>query len=106
MTEEGWELAIRFQDQSPSYAYGFEAGQFWAEMKGGASLIQRMVMAETTSMIQRMADYLGYIMSEEQQEYGWVTVTLTKTPENPVRKRLKVIHGGLVSDSKDEATNG
>jgi len=95
MSDGEWELAIRFDDQSPSYAFGFEAGQFWAEMKNGASLIQRMAMEETMPMLRRMADYQRYILTEEPVEYGWVNVTLTKTSEDPLRRRLTVIKGGL-----------
>src|SRR5689334_6921730 len=95
MQEPGWELAIRFEDQSPNFAHGFECGQFWAEMKTGEVVIERATLEDNLSMIRRMADYMYYRMEATSLGDGWFAVRLEKTPANPVKQRLTVIPGGL-----------
>lgn len=92
---EGWSLALYFDDQSPSYAHGFEAGQFWAEMKQGVPTIERMVMDEAVPMLRRMADHQSYILEVKFLEHGWAEVKLEKTLGDPVKQRLTVVEGGL-----------
>lgn len=97
MEEEGsWGLVVRFEDQSPSYCYGFEAGKIWRDMENGISQIEATVREENLKTLQRMADTMKYEFDHEITSVpGWVTATFTFIGRDPVKKRLSVVTGGI-----------
>src|ERR1700761_4008733 len=94
--KSGWVLVVRFEDQSPSYCHGFEAGKIWRSMEIDEALIETTVMGENLKTLQRMADAMTYEMVAEPSSIGdWHEATFRFIGSNPVKKRLSVIPGGL-----------
>jgi len=76
----GYRLILSFPDQSSSFAFGFHAGQIWAEMKRNTSAELTFDTAtENREVIQRMAEHLGWSIDVKPSEIdGWDTTILTK----------------------------
>jgi hypothetical protein len=57
----GYRLILSFPDQSPSFAFGFAAGQIWAEMKRNEQAeLAFDVASENRDVVYRMAEALGW----------------------------------------------
>ena len=98
MTEDksGWGLLVRFEDQSPSYCYGFEAGKIWKSMEIGEIEIEATVREENLATLRRMADVMKYEMKDEETSVeGWHHARFAFIGTDPVKKRLSIIPGGL-----------
>lgn len=94
--KSGWALVVRFEDQSPSYCHGFEAGKIWKSMEDGLMQIEATVREENLSTLRRMADAMKYTMDSEITSVpGWINVIFAFIGSDPVKKRLTVIPGGL-----------
>ncbi len=94
--ESGWGLLVRFEDQSPSYCYGFEAGKVWRDMELGTSPIETTFREENLHTLSRMADTMKYQFAHDITSVeGWLTGTFTFIGSDPVKKRLQVVHGGI-----------
>jgi hypothetical protein len=98
MTDGNWQMALYFDDQSSSFAHGFTCGRIWGQMGLGEPWIEETVMGENLPMIRRMADYHFYHLDVEDLGSGWAAVQLAKTPDDPVKRRLMVIEGGMTTD--------
>lgn len=86
----GYRLILSFPDQSPSFAFGFTAGQIWAEMKRNEQAeLCFDVAAENREIVYRMAESLGWEVECQPMagEFdGWDSITLSKVGpgrENP-----------------------
>lgn len=94
--KSGWGLLVRFEDQSPSYCYGFEAGKIWKSMENGELLIEATVREENLTTLRRMADVMKYEMDTEITSIpGWINASFSFIGRDPVKRRLEVIPGGL-----------
>jgi hypothetical protein len=71
-------LLFAFDDESPSFVNGFEAGMIYQEMDT-AEEIRRTIHRENLGLIQKMAARFGW--KADIEEVGmpeWLEVTLTK----------------------------
>lgn len=96
----GYALVVSFEDQSPSYCYGFEAGCIWQRMQDGDEQeIEVTVSSENRETIRRMGLAKGW--DADFQPTGdptWLFLKLTKTKAELARpnpRGLHVIQGGL-----------
>jgi hypothetical protein len=96
-------MALYFDDQSPSFAHGFTCGRIWAKLGLKEPFIEEAVMDENLVMVRRMADYHFYYFEAEELGNGWLSVKLSKTPDDPIKKRLTVIDGGLKEPQSTDA---
>lgn len=70
MTDENeseWMCVLQFDDQSTSFAYGFEAGQIWQAM-GDRKPLDLLVHGENLELIQRMFVRQNYVQQIEKME--------------------------------------
>ncbi len=76
-------LIVRFDDQSPSFVHGFEAGQVWEQIEKKRSIINRTVHAINEDLFRRMARDHGYSISVEvhQEAPEWAELELTRKRE-------------------------
>jgi hypothetical protein len=74
-------LIVSFEDQSPSYVHGFEAGIIDARMKSGAEAeIEVVVHTENRETLRRMAVAYGWSVEFVDTEVeGWTTANFAKT---------------------------
>lgn len=84
MQSEEMSLALAFTDQSPSYTYGFEAGQIWALLDElGPPIVDRgwsegfPVREENAEVYRRMASRFGYAIEIRDVGHGWMGMRLT-----------------------------
>lgn len=73
-----YNLILRFDDPTPSYTYGFEAGIIWALMETGVENINRPIREENIEVIQRMGSRLGYRTDLKPTMGGWLDLEATK----------------------------
>lgn len=74
---DGYNLALAFPDQSPSFAHGFTCGRIWQRMADNpAQDIHEMVLAETRETIEAMAMAKGWTEEFEEVGGGWLSVIL------------------------------
>ncbi len=72
-------LLMAFVDQSPSFAYGFEAGKVWAEMGSNRRVIEGQYHEENHEQLMRCAQTKGYhVISITGQGSGWVLLKFRK----------------------------
>lgn len=103
-------LAISFDDQSHSFAHGFEAGMLWVRMQERQDVhgctITACIHQANCALVHRMGLYLGWsVWFSPTEEEGWIDVSLERVvgsgtsekgkvaPAKP-RPPLRVIHGG------------
>lgn len=95
-TETKYGLLVSFEDQSPSYVHGFEAGMLWHRMEAGAEAeIELMVHSANRETINRMAIAKGWTATFAATEYDeWLNLELVKAkkaPELPNPHGLRVV---------------
>lgn len=77
-------LAFRFDDQSPSYTLGFEAGQLSEMLKAKANITRHIVHPDNLPTLHRMAEYYGYsLIVDGTAIEGWCEITATPLPPKP-----------------------
>ena len=74
MTEHGYELVIAFEDQSPSFAHGFEAGRVWQQFKDRKPYITDTVSHDNAELYSQMAARSDYILELKDIGDGWMTL--------------------------------
>lgn len=92
MSEENeFRMLVRFPDQSPSFAYGFEAGTIWTDMIEGREIRDRAVNEHNRAVIEEMANARGYDIQrlEPSEVPGWLWLTAVPAP-----KGFRVHEGG------------
>lgn len=89
--EEGWQLVVRFIDQSPSFANGFQLGEIYQQMKDGITPFECIIVSDNARMLQRLADHCSYVMTATALSEDWDSVRLERTRENPVKRRLSLV---------------
>ena len=68
-------LAYRFEDQSPSYTYGFEAGLIAESMKRKDLAISATVRVENETTLREMAKYHRYSIEIKPTKFeGWMNL--------------------------------
>lgn len=92
----GYALVVSFPDQSPSFCYGFEAGQLNQQMKFGLTTeIEETTRIENREVIRRCAEYLGWRVEVTPSEIeGWDLTKLIKVSprrDRPNPHGLKVV---------------
>lgn len=60
--EQQYGLLISFEDQSPSFVHGFEAGQIWEAMQDEKPEIGKIVHTANMDLISQMAARAGYVI--------------------------------------------
>lgn len=87
MSDDAYGLLVAFDDQSPAYVYGFEAGMIWAQMRAGTtSGIEVTTHAENRETIRRMAISDGWTIECNPSEVdGWDYTVLVKDQPAPAR---------------------
>lgn len=88
-------LVVPFDDPSPSFVHGFEAGMIWAAMEAGKATIGGVddlpLHTDNLGVFRGMASVRGYDVEITPTAYPeWSIVTFTKRN----RSRLAVIDGG------------
>lgn len=94
---EGWQLAMVFLDDSPSFARGWECGQLDARMKSAEEIGDITVMSENVEQIRMLANLRNYSLEARESEVeGWTYLRVAKGG-GPEEKRagLSVIDGAL-----------
>ncbi len=88
---------ITLVDLSPSFSFGFEAGQMWAVMCGkpqgiGTEAHPCRLSLANLELYQRMCDAQGYDMSVTPGAMeGLINVIFEQKPPEPVKPRLSLV---------------
>ena len=86
-------LLVPFEDASPSFVHGFEAGMVYQRMLAGDTEIAggTPFHSDNVQLFHRMAAVHGYDVAVAPTVYDeWTDVTFTKRP----RPRFAVVEGG------------
>jgi hypothetical protein len=76
------ELLLRFDNDEPAFARGFEAGRLWQELRDQRPVeLVAHVHAENLEMLLRVAEAAGYELRTEDVDETWVLATFTRTAE-------------------------
>ena len=75
---DGWELAFRFDDQTPAFANGFACGGLYEQMCKGESPIEKTISRDIMREVGRLATNKGYRADWSDLDEHWGHVTLTK----------------------------
>lgn len=78
-----YELALRFPDQSPSFAYGFEAGQLWHRLACETENIEQEIHASNRQVCALMAEARGWNVEFEEWVDDWLIVKLSQKASKP-----------------------
>jgi hypothetical protein len=87
MNDAGFSLELRFPDQSPSFAYGFEAGSIYELMRQGELVIDRgfnegfPLRVENTELYNGLANLKSYVIERGEEKDGWIPTRFTKSKE-------------------------
>lgn len=76
------QLLLRFDNDEPAFARGFEAGRLWHELRGREpdELIGH-VHGENLEMLLRVAEATGYVLRTQDVDETWVLATFTRAAE-------------------------
>jgi len=81
--DDEYGLLVSFEDQSPEYVHGFEAGQIWEEM-ARCKDINKTVHTANKVTLERMAIAAGYVVEFEKTEFKeWVFMKGHKAKARP-----------------------
>ena len=89
-------LLVSFPDQSPSFTYGFEAGEINCRMKLDEAVIDCgydegiPLREENLSLCHRLADLRGYTVEVKAVEQGWIPIRFTRQPRHK-NSHLRVV---------------
>lgn len=72
-----YDLILQFDDQSPSFAYGFQAGQIWTKMDS-CDQFTEMFSGEILELVQRMASRKNYSFKISSVRDGWYLLNAVK----------------------------
>lgn len=80
-----FELLLEFDDQSPAFALGFEAGRIWEILKQDWRLLdQHQIHAKNSEIVMRMLEKLeltGIVRTQFSEDEQWmILVDGTKKP--------------------------
>lgn len=68
-----YNIGMEFIDETPGYAFGFEAGRLWEQLKNPASF-QQHVHAFNSSQIVMMCEHHQREFSLEEMGGGWINL--------------------------------
>ena len=72
-------LILEFLNESPDFAYGFEAGKLYQQMKSGQRSIEGIYHRVNTDQICLMARTLGYsVTSLKLLDEHWISVIMRR----------------------------
>ena len=71
-----YEKILEFDDQSPSFAYGFQAGQIWALM-GTGQPFDFLFSGDILELVQRMPARKGYVFEFTTLGDNWYSINAT-----------------------------
>lgn len=98
MSDENAEygLIVSFEDQSPSYVNGFEAGGIWERLRSGNEAeIEVTIHTANRETVSRMCVAEGWSVEFKGTEYEeWTEAKLSKTgkaPERPNPHGLRLV---------------
>lgn len=74
-----WNLILQFDDQSPSFSYGFQAGQIWQSMVCGVHF-ETQFSGEILELVQRMPVRKNYTFEIKDIGNGWYYLKGTPEP--------------------------
>lgn len=83
MSDAEYGLLVSFDDESPSFVHGFEAGQVWEQIERKRAVIKKTVHAVNLKLYRRMAASAGYAISVTHHKGfdTWADIELTAKPE-------------------------
>ena len=55
-----YDLLFRFEDQSPSFVHGFEAGEIHQKLKSGLLMFEQNIHTLNTDLVKEMCCHYGY----------------------------------------------
>jgi hypothetical protein len=76
MSELDWECILQFDDESPAFAFGFQAGGIWERMKTRQPF-EDQFCGEILELVQRMPSRCNYNFAITAQENGWYHLSAT-----------------------------
>lgn len=76
MRDISYDCILQFDDQSPSFAMGFQAGAIWEKMKTREPF-EEMFSGEILELVQRMPSRCGYHFEISEIGNGWFKLIAT-----------------------------
>lgn len=93
--ESDYGMIVAFDDTSPSFVHGFEAGMIWARLEQGDAEIDLglseglPIHQESVEIVKRMAAARGYEVTFGVPGNGWIGCRLIHAPKP--RPKLRVV---------------
>lgn len=70
MSDIDYSCILQFDDQTPNFTYGFQAGQIWESMKTRNPFTMQFC-GEILELVQRMPVRCDYQFEIEEMGHGW-----------------------------------
>lgn len=72
----GWKCILEFDDQSPSFALGFQAGEIWSATKSREPF-ELLFSGEILELVQRIPSRCDYDFQINEVVNGWYKLNAT-----------------------------
>lgn len=76
MSDIVYNCILQFDDQSPSFSFGFQAGVIWQKTKSGEPFTDQF-SGDNLELVQRMASRAGYEFEITDAGNGWYNLIST-----------------------------